>query len=35
MPWGQPSPDGRVVVFSSNLAGSGRYDPFIAEMLLR
>jgi uncharacterized protein YjdB len=35
MPWGQPSPDGKVVIFNSNMNGSGRYDLFIAEVPLR
>jgi hypothetical protein len=34
-PWGQPSPDGKVVIFNSNMYGSGRYDLFVAEMPLR
>jgi hypothetical protein len=34
-PWGQPSPDGRVVIFNSNMNGSGRYDLFVAEVPLR
>ena len=35
MPWGQPNPDGNVVIFNSNMNGSGRYDLFVAEMPLR
>jgi hypothetical protein len=34
-PWGTPSPDGKVVIFNSNMNGSGRYDLFIAEVPLR
>ena len=34
-PWGQPSPDGKVVIFNSNMNGSGRWDLFAAEMPLR
>ncbi len=34
MPWGQPSPDGQVVIFNSNMNGSGRIDLFVAEMPL-
>jgi hypothetical protein len=34
-PWGQPSPDGKVVIFNSNMYGSGRYDLFVAEVPLR
>jgi len=30
-----PSPDGKVVIFNSNMNGSGRYDLFVAEMPLR
>jgi len=35
MPWGQPNPDGNVVIFNPNMNGSGRYDLFMAEMPLR
>ncbi|HKC41758.1 MAG TPA: hypothetical protein VKC15_19605, partial [Gemmatimonadales bacterium] len=35
IPWGTPSPDGKVVIFNSNMNGSGRYDLFVAEMPLR
>ena len=35
LPFGMPSPDGKVVIFNSNMGGSGRYDLFIAEMPLR
>ena len=35
IPWGKPSPDGKVVIFNSNMNGSGRYDLFVAEMPLR
>jgi Big-like domain-containing protein len=35
LPFGMPSPDGKVVIFNSNMNGSGRYDLFIAEMPLR
>jgi len=35
IPWGKPSPDGKVVIFNSNMNGSSRYDLFIAEMPLR
>src|SRR6266853_1424390 len=34
-PWGTPSPDGKVVIFNSNMNGSGRYDLFVAEVPLR
>jgi hypothetical protein len=34
-PMGTPSPDGKVVIFNSNMGGSDRYDLFIAEMPLR
>ena len=34
-PFVKPSPDGKVVMFDSNMAGSGRYDVFVAEMPLR
>ena len=33
-PFAQVSPDGRVVIFNSNMNGSGRYDLFVAEMPL-
>ena len=33
-PYAQPSPDGKVVIFTSNMNGSGRYDLFVAEMPL-
>src|SRR5258705_12995475 len=32
IPWGTPSPDGKVVIFNSNMNGAGRYDLFVAEM---
>jgi len=35
IPWGTPSPDGKVVLFNSNMNGAGRYDLFVAEMPLR
>jgi len=35
LPMGMPSPDGKVVIFNSNMSGSGRYDLFVAEMPLR
>ncbi len=35
LPMGTPSPDGKVVVFNSNMNGSGRYDLFVAEVPLR
>ncbi len=35
MPWGQPSPDGDILIFNSNLNGSGRYNLFVAELPLR
>ena len=35
LPFGMPSPDGKVVIFNSNMNGSGRYDLFVAEMPLR
>jgi hypothetical protein len=31
-PWGTPSPDGKVVIFNSNMNGSPRYDLFVAEV---
>src|SRR6266576_2954436 len=34
-PFVKPSPDGKLVMFDSNMAGSGRYDVFVAEMPLR
>jgi len=34
-PWGTPSPDGKVVLFNSNMNGAARYDLFVAEMPLR
>jgi len=34
-PWGTPSPDGKVVIFNSNMNGYGRYDLFVAEVPLR
>jgi len=34
-PFAQPSPDGKVVIFNSNMNGSGRYDLFVAEIPLR
>jgi len=34
-PFAQPSPDGKVVIFNSDMAGSGRYDLFVVEMPLR
>src|SRR6266550_4012641 len=34
-PFVKPSPDGKVVMFDSNMAGSGRYDVFVAEVPLR
>ncbi|HKC41757.1 MAG TPA: hypothetical protein VKC15_19600 [Gemmatimonadales bacterium] len=34
IPWGTPSPDGKIVIFNSNMNGSGRYDLFVAEMPL-
>jgi len=33
--YAQPSPDGKVVIFNSNMNGSGRYDLFVTEMPLR
>ena len=33
--YAQPSPDGKVVIFNSNMNGSSRYDLFIAEVPLR
>jgi hypothetical protein len=35
IPWGKPSPDGKVVIFNSNMRGSGRYDLFVAEVPIR
>jgi hypothetical protein len=35
IPWGKPSPDGKVVIFNSNMNGAARYDLFVAEMPLR
>jgi hypothetical protein len=34
-PFAQASPDGHVVIFNSNMNGSGRYDLFVAEVPLR
>jgi len=34
-PWAQPSPDGKVVIFNSNMNGSGRYDLFVVEVPLK
>jgi hypothetical protein len=34
-PFAQLSPDGRVVIFNSDMLASGRYDLFVAEMPLR
>jgi len=34
-PFAKPSPDGKIVIFNSNMNGSGRYDLFLAEMPLR
>jgi len=34
-PWGKPSPDGKVVIFDSDMNGSGRYDLFVAEVPLK
>jgi Big-like domain-containing protein len=35
-PWGKPSPDGKVVIFNSNMNNSGgRWDLFVAEVPLR
>ena len=34
-PFVKPSPDGKVVMFDSNMAGSSRYDVFVAELPLR
>jgi uncharacterized protein YjdB len=34
-PFAQASPDGKVVIFNSNMNGSGRYDLFVAEVPLR
>lgn len=34
LPFAMPSPDGKVVIFNSNMNGSGRYDLFVAEMPL-
>jgi hypothetical protein len=35
IPFGMPSPDGKVVIFNSNMNASGRYDLFVAAMPLR
>jgi hypothetical protein len=35
IPWGTPSPDGKIVIFNSNMNGSARYDLFVAELPLR
>ncbi len=35
LPFGMPSPDGKVVIFNSNMNGSDRYDLFVAEVPLR
>jgi hypothetical protein len=34
-PFAQSSPDGKIVIFNSNMSGSGRYDLFVAEIPLR
>jgi hypothetical protein len=34
-PWGQPSPDGKVVIFNSDMNGQSRWDLFVAEVPLR
>jgi WD40 repeat protein len=34
-PFAQISPDGKVVIFNSNMNGAGRYDLFVAELPLR
>jgi hypothetical protein len=34
-PFTLPSPDGKVIIFNSNMLSSGRYDLFVAEMPLR
>ncbi|HVH68722.1 MAG TPA: Ig-like domain-containing protein [Gemmatimonadales bacterium] len=34
-PFAQTSPDGKLVIFNSNMLASGRYDLFVAEMPLR
>jgi len=34
-PFAQSSPDGRLVIFNSNMSGSGRFDLFVAEVPLR
>jgi hypothetical protein len=35
IPWGTPSPDGKVVIFNSNMNGAARYDLFLAEVPVR
>ena len=35
LPKGTPSPDGKVVVFDSEMNAAGRYDAFIAEVPIR
>jgi len=34
-PFAKPSPDGKIVIFNSDMNGSGRYDLFVAEVPLR
>ena len=34
-PFAQASPDGKIIIFNSNMSGSGRYDLFVAEVPLR
>jgi hypothetical protein len=35
LPFAMPSPDGKVVIFNSNMNGALRYDLFVAEMPLQ
>jgi hypothetical protein len=35
MPQATPSPDGKVVIFNSDMQNSNRYDLFLAEVPLR
>ena len=35
LPKGTPSPDGKLVVFDSDMNAAGRYDVFIAEVPVR
>src|SRR5258708_37264233 len=35
MPWGQPSPDADILIFNSNVNGTGRYTVFLPDLPLR